>query len=161
MTLIAGLTSVMKSPCSGAANSATLSLYVPRRPILGVIVQARVWARAEGPVVSSIVVMKALPHALAGIAVVAVIGTRFRLRCLVQQRHDNWTGFDGGERGFENTLRGPLGFHHHYDLPHVGGKDTRFGRREQRRRIEEDDAIRIAGRKALQQFVHRGAGQKL
>src|ERR1041385_663023 len=101
---IPGVTCVIQSFC-GVETSATLSLYVSRKAMLGEMVQARVCARAADPVVSSIAVARAACHALAAIAV-AVVRRGLGSRHLVEQRHHDRTALDGGERGFENAPRG-------------------------------------------------------
>ncbi len=46
-------------------------------------------------------------------------------------------------------LRGRIGGNDHDDLAHMAGKDAGFGRREQGRRVEDDDPVRITRRERL------------
>src|SRR3954467_6617481 len=94
-------------------------------------------------------------HVLAAVRIGAVVRPDPGFRRLVEQRIYDRTGLDGGKRRFERRVRRALRFHRDDDLSHVGRQRTRLGGGEQRRRIEHDDAVRIAARQLAAQAGHR------
>nr|GEU28557.1 hypothetical protein [Tanacetum cinerariifolium] len=74
---------------------------------------------------------------------------------------DIGTMLDPLQRFLDRVLRGAFGFHHHHDLPHLRGQHAGLGGQQQRRRVEDDDAVGIAFGNVGQQAAHAAAGQQL
>src|SRR6185312_7825553 len=95
------------------------------------------------------------------VRVVAIIGAHVGPACLVEYHHHDFAALDRCERLIHRVLRRGVGRHHHDDLPHVRREHACFGRGEQRRRIEDDDAVLIPGSDFAQEARHLLTRQQL
>src|SRR4051812_2117649 len=160
-----GVTWVAKSLLAGLPAKPpmkTLSVYVSRTVMSGVTVQ-RAAAGADEVMATAktrTVAPQGFPLASA-IPVIAVIRPGFRLRRFIEERHDDRTGLDGREGGFDGCVGSFLRLHHHDDLPRAAGEHAGFRRGEERWRIENDNAIRIAAGDLLGEPPHFIAREQL